>query len=588
MRAQKISLSYGDRALLDEITFEIKPRDRIAIIGRNGVGKSTLLKIIDNEIQPDSGNIKRNAALITAQLQQQVPKNPTGTILEFVLKKQIKMNEWDGDYQAQTVISQLGLDETMLMSALSGGQIRRALLAAALVNEPDILLLDEPTNHLDIESIIWLERFVRQYPKAVITITHDRVFMQKIANRIFEIDRGQLITWDGSYNDFLIHKENELGAEATANKNFDKKLAQEEVWIRQGIKARRTRNEGRVRALEQMRRDRSQRRERRGNIAIEKQTSDQSGKTVIELDNISVSYDNKTLINQFSANMLRGDKIGIIGPNGCGKSTLIKTLLQEINPDEGGVKHGTKLEIAYFDQHRSHLDPEQTALDNISQGREFITLNGKNKHIISYLQDFLFTPEKSRSLVKSLSGGECNRLMLAKLFSKPANFLILDEPTNDLDQETLELLEEHLLQFDGSLLVVSHDRALLNNVITSSWVFEQDGHIQEYVGGYDDWQRQKGTPMAATSKEKVVKSEQKLPKAKKLSYKDQRELEALPERISSLETAIKSVESKMADPDFYQQDRRTIDEETNKLTELNKELETAFDRWETLDTPTEP
>lgn len=581
IKCHQASFSFGDKPILDNVSFTIEHRDRIVILGRNGAGKSTLLKLIEGEHIPEQGSIERNHITI-AKMEQSVPRNLHGTILQFVLSAHESHDDWQETYQAQAVISKLGLDETAELSALSGGQIRRALLAKALVNEPDILLLDEPTNHLDIDSILWLEQFIKNYPKTVITITHDRAFMQQIANRIFELDLGKLITWDGSYNDFLKHKEHVLHAEALEQAKFDKKLAAEEVWIRQGIKARRTRNEGRVRALKTMRQQRASRLQRDGKMTIEQQRVDYSGKQVFDIQELSVSYADQKLIHEFTSLIVRGDKIGIIGANGSGKSTLIQCLLGERAPDSGQVRLGSNINMAYFDQHRSRLDPDKTAIDAIADGREFIEVNGKRKHIISYLQDFLFTPEKARSLVSSLSGGERNRLMLAAILAKPSNLLILDEPTNDLDQESLELLEEFLLEYQGTLLLVSHDRALLNNVVTSTWVFEANGHIQEYVGGYDDWQRQKQPDLKqSTNKKTVVKPASKKPG--KLSYKEQRELEQLPDTIQTLEQQIDTLQNRFCEPDYYQQDADLIQQEQQQLATLEQQLDTAFERWQQLE-----
>lgn len=583
IKCHQASFSFGDKPILDHVSFSIDHRDRIVVLGRNGAGKSTLFKLIEGEFIADEGSIERGPITI-AKMEQSVPRDLNGTVLDYVLEGHINDDEWQQSHQAQAVISKLGLEEQAELNHLSGGQIRRVLLAKALVNEPDILLLDEPTNHLDIDSILWLEHFIQQYPKTVITITHDRAFMQSIATRIFELDLGKMIDWHGSYHDFLKHKEHVLHAEALEHAKFDKKLAAEEVWIRQGIKARRTRNEGRVRALKAMRQQRTERLSRDGKLNIEQQRIDYSGKQVIEINNLGVDYQNQTLIDQFTAMVLRGDKIGIIGHNGSGKSTLIKALLGETKPDRGTIKTGSNLKVAYFDQHRAQLDPSKTAMDAIAEGREFIDINGKRKHIISYLQDFLFTPEKARSLVSSLSGGERNRLMLASILAKPSNLLILDEPTNDLDQETLELLEEFLLDYQGTLLLVSHDRALLNNVVTSTWVFEANGHIQEYIGGYDDWQRQKKQRHDTQPKtDKTQKTTEKKTKPKKLGYMEQRELNALPDKISELENAINAMQNRFCEPNYYQQDNDIIQADKAQLAKLESELETAFERWEYLE-----
>jgi len=471
---------------------------------------------------------------------------------------------------------------------LSGGMKRRVLLAQALVRQPDVLLLDEPTNHLDISSITWLEGFLKSYGGTLLFITHDRSFLQALATRIVQLDRGQLVSFPGDYKNFLQKREALLAAEAEQNAQFDKKLAQEEVWIRQGIKARRTRNEGRVRALEKLRRERSQRREVQGNVSMQIQEGDRSGKLVVEVDQISQSFDGRQLFSNFSTLIQRGDRIGIIGPNGCGKSTLLSILLGRAEPESGSVRLGTNLQIAYFDQLRSQLDEEASVVDNVGQGRDYVEINGSRKHIIGYLQDFLFTPDRARTPVKALSGGERNRLLLAKLFTQPANLLVLDEPTNDLDAETLELLEDLLLGFTGTLLLVSHDRSFLNNVVTSCIVFDEDKQLREYVGGYDDWllQRQQSVkPEKNAQKVDPVASANK-PAAKKkpaLTYQQQLDLKALPLEIEKLEQQIAELTEKMAETDFYQQDPAKIKQSQMQMSELENALETAFQQWEKLE-----
>ncbi|KKN62369.1 hypothetical protein LCGC14_0512810 [marine sediment metagenome] len=475
----------------------------------------------------------------------------------------------------------------MDFNSLSGGKKRRVLLAQALVKQPDILLLDEPTNHLDIESITWLEGFLKSYGGTVLFITHDRTFLQALATRIVQLDRGNLVSFPGDYENYLKKREELLANEAEQNALFDKKLAQEEVWIRQGIKARRTRNEGRVRALESLRKERSERRERQGSANMQLQQADRSGKLVFEAENISHSFDGRTLIDDFSIVIQRGDRIGIIGPNGCGKSTLISILLNRLKPDSGDVKAGTNLEVAFFDQLRSQLDEEESVVQNVGQGSDHVDINGSRKHIIGYLQDFLFTPDRARTPVKALSGGERNRLLLAKLFTQPANLLVMDEPTNDLDAETLELLEDLLLNYSGTLILVSHDRAFLNNVVTSSIVFDPDGKVREYVGGYDDWlrqyadQKQAAPQTAKTPQKTVVKPTEK--KKAKLTYQEQKDLVSLPALIEQYEIEQEKITAIMSAPDFYQQDVKKVASVQDQLSELEQKMTTAFERWEALE-----
>ena len=625
---QQVEVGYGGPALLDKVDFAIEPGERICIIGRNGVGKSTLLKVINKEIVPDDGGLRFQEGVKVAKLTQEVPSGTKGSVfrivasglghigdllqqfrklsistddaaLERMAQVQQKIeaeNGWAMDQRVQSVINRLGLDADVQFEALSGGMKRRVLLAQALVEQPDILLLDEPTNHLDIESIEWLEGFLKAYSGSILFITHDRRFLKSLATRIVEIDRGQLTSWPGDYDNYLRRKEERLAAEEKQNAEFDKKLAQEEVWIRQGIKARRTRNEGRVRRLEAARKERSERRNLIGNVDMKAQQAEMSGKKVIEATGISMSYQGRQLIDDFSTLIMRGDKIGIVGPNGCGKSTLIKILLGELEPDKGSVKLGTKLDVAYFDQHRAQLDESKSAMDNVSDGKDMMTINGKPRHVISYMQDFLFTPERARAPITALSGGERNRLLLAKILAKPSNLLILDEPTNDLDIETLELLEDMLDSYSGTMLLVSHDRDFINNVVTSTIVFEEnvfegDGRVKEYVGGYDDWLRQRLTDNASanrgkssnSSSTKEKQSQQKASRQKKLSYKEQRELEQLPTDIASLESDIEAVQADMALPDFYQQDGAKISEVNSKLEQLEAKLEQTFERWEELE-----
>jgi len=618
-----IHLAYGPTVLLDKEAMVIDAGDRIGLLGRNGAGKSSLLKILCGENKPDAGECWLQPGCRVAYLDQELPIDATDTVYDYVasgieqtgsliieyhqltgsdnpdLKKMEQLQHaiddqdgWKIQNRIETVISQLDLPSDDLMSSLSGGWSRRAALARALVLEPDILLLDEPTNHLDIPAIEWLEKLLLEFRGAIVLITHDRAFLQKTANRIMELDRGTLISWQHDYQAFLKHRNTQLAAEEKANTEFDKKLAREEDWIRQGIKARRTRNEGRVRALQKMRAEVKARRGLQGNARIVVNKSESSGKIVVEAEVITHGYDGNTLVDAFSITVHRGDRIGLIGPNGYGKTTLLKILLGKLKPDHGKVKTGTKIEIAYFDQLREQLDPEKTVQDNMADGSDFVEINGRNVHVISYLQDFLFEPARIRQPVKSLSGGEQNRLILARLFSKPANVLVLDEPTNDLDMETLELLEEILLKFEGTLLLVSHDRAFLDNVITSSIVFEGQGRVNHYVGGYADWIRHGGV-FAGTNSKKEEKTEKEDKKDRpvrqpqvrpvKLSYKVQRELDLLPEKIEIAETNLAELESIISDPSFYNNEQAIIDSTMKKMAEAQESLEVLYARWEEIE-----
>jgi ATP-binding cassette subfamily F protein uup len=630
---QNISLSFGGPALLDGVNLTVEPRERICLIGRNGAGKSTLMKVINGQIKADSGEKIIESGAVITQLEQEVPQDVDGTVYEVVasgLKEvgdlltqyhllnerddigsdswmkhmeqvQHKLeanNGWHFQINIDKVISLLKLDPESDFSKLSGGVKRRVLLARALVQEPDILLLDEPTNHLDINAILWLEEFLKtSYKGALIFITHDRAFLKSLATRIVELDRGKATSWPGDYENFLRRKEEVLHAEELENKRFDKKLAQEEVWIRQGIKARRTRNEGRVRALEKMRKEHSDRRVQQGSATLRVDSGERTGKRVVEVEHLTYTLPNgRVLIDDLSLLIQRGDKIGLIGPNGVGKSTLLRVLLGEIKADSGKMIEGTNLQVAYFDQLRSQLDEEKTVKDNVDNGADRITINGNSKHVISYLQDFLFTPQRVNSPVKSLSGGERNRLLLAKLFIKPANVLVLDEPTNDLDVDTLELLEELLLNYQGTVLLVSHDRAFINNIVTSCLVFEGNGKIDEFVGSYDDWQSlnpsagladetNKNTIKKTANNDKPAK-ETATPtpeKAKKLTYKDKRELETLPKEIEQLEEKIEQLQQTMSAPDFYQQEHKKVTTITDELQQIEASLEEKYIRWEELE-----
>ena len=620
LQLQDIQLAYGDLPLLDHANLVIEKGERLCLVGRNGTGKSTLLKVIAGDVIPEDGKIERGATRIS-RLKQEVPKGTHGTIYdvtaegvgeigtliaeyhhlsvematdhsEALLEKMAAVqqrieaaNGWSIQQQIETTLSKMGLDPEDEFSSLSGGMKRRVLLAQALVQSPDLLLLDEPTNHLDIESIQWLEDFLLNSQTTLLFITHDRQFLRRLATRIIELDRGVLSDWPGDYDQYLEKKEKTLEEEARNNALFDKKLAQEEVWIRQGIKARRTRNEGRVRALKKMRDARSQRRNRSGNVKMTTQQTESSGKKVIRGKNIQHSYDGTPLINDLTIGIQRGDRIGIIGPNGVGKSTLLRILLGEQQPDQGSVEHGTRLQVAYFDQLRNQLKEDQSVQDNVADGSDNITINGKDKHVISYLQDFLFSPQRARSPVSSLSGGERNRLLLARLFSKPANLLVMDEPTNDLDVETLELLEELLLEYEGTLLLVSHDRAFLNNVVTSTLVFEGEGKISEYVGGYDDWirQRKSEAESSAPAAGKPATSTKKKRSQKKLSYKEKRELESLPKQIEALEAEQDTLQQQLTDPAFYQQGGEAVSTATDRFKQIEQQLEQAYQRWEVLE-----
>lgn len=619
LQLKSIQLHYGATPLLDNIEFSIEQRERVALVGRNGAGKSTLLKIIMGQITADSGEIIGEPNLRIARLEQDVPQDLHGDVYNVVaeglgeLGQQIadyhhvihqldepgamdrmaklqtaieNANGWEMEQRISNVLTRLSLPEDARFESLSGGLKRRVLLARALVSDPQILLLDEPSNHLDIESIQWLEDFLLGSQMTLIFITHDRAFLQNLATRIIEIDRGELTSWPGDYDTYLKRKAAALEEEATRNALFDKKLAEEEVWIRQGIKARRTRNEGRVRALKKLREERSQRRERQGTAKMQIQDGEKSGKQVIEAIKINHAFDDKVILKDFSTTIMRGDRIGIIGPNGVGKSTLINILLDRLEPQGGEVKLGTKLDVAFFDQLRSELKMNLTAQENVAGGSDNVMINGKPKHVISYLQDFLFAPDRARSPITKLSGGERNRLLLAKLFATPSNVLVMDEPTNDLDIETLELLEELVMNYQGTLLLVSHDRAFIDHVVSSTLVFE-NGNVNEYVGGYEDWIRQRETPdqMKKSSEKNAQKNS--IPntavKPKKRSYKAQRELDQLPLKIEELENAISEIEVEMSDPDFFKNERDLIDAKTQALQTFQSELEKVFARWEELE-----
>ena len=617
MKLDNVSIAFGIKPVLDRVNLQIDEQERIGLIGRNGEGKSTLMKLLASQILPDSGEVWKQAGVVVATLDQ-TPNLPLdSTVFEAVadslgevghlisryhdllldlgdrldelghLQHQIEtLDGWSLQQKVESILTRLNLPAEKVISELSGGWQRRVGLACALVVSPDILLLDEPTNHLDIETIIWLEKQLESFQGTVICITHDRAFLQNMSKRIIELDRGNLTSWSCDYLKYLVLKAAALDAEDKQNAEFDKKLAQEEVWIRQGIKARRTRNEGRVRALEKLRKERAQRRNISGGAKLDVDRGELSGKLVIEAENISLSYADKTLLKDFSCRLMRGDRVGLVGPNGIGKSTLIKALLKEIEVDAGDVKHGTKLQIAYFDQHRSELDVNKTVIDIVAEGRQSITINGRDKHIISYLGDFLFSPERARSPISVLSGGERNRIMLAKLFSKPTNFMIMDEPTNDLDVETLELLEELLLSYKGTLLLVSHDRTFLENVATSYWFFEGEGEITEYVANIPNWgmpQKQKKTVPAKAKNEPAAVVMPEVKKLAKLSYKLQQELNKIPKQIEKLEADLESLQVLTASAEFHQQDRARVQEKLDKLAAVDKQLQAKYLRWDELE-----
>ena len=626
IRLHDVQLGFGGPLLLEGLNLSIEKGERICLLGRNGSGKSTLMKVITGEMQPDDGEVSKQPALVVARLAQEVPDNLSGSVFDVVSTglgdlgklvrryhqiglqlaadtdvEQLKLlskiqheletaDGWQTEQRVEAVLSQLSLDPDIEFKTLSGGLKRRVLLAQALVQAPDLLLLDEPTNHLDIESIDWLERLLLGYRKTLLFVTHDRVFLRRLATRIIELDAGNLTDWPGDYDNFLRRKEELLNAQQRANERFDKKLAQEEIWIRQGIKARRTRNEGRVRQLLAMRKARGQRRERCGQTKITLQEADRSGKLVVEAEKIDYAWQGRPVIRAFSTTILRGDRIGIIGPNGVGKTTLLNILLGRLEPDLGKMRFGTNLQVAYFDQLRSTLEDDRTVMDNLADGGDRITVNDKSRHVIGYLEDFLFTPDRARQPVKVLSGGERNRLLLAKLFARPSNVVVMDEPTNDLDVETLELLEERLMKYEGTLLMVSHDRAFLNNVVTSTLVFEGQGKVIEYVGGYDDWLRQRPDRSVAVDVAQRVKIKSNsgirdgsVSKTKKLSYKDQRELDLLPLRIEALESELEEIREQMSDAEFYRRESTEIAATNQRLTVLEEALAEAYHRWEVLE-----
>ncbi len=622
---QNVDYSVGGPLLLEKAELSIEPGERIALIGRNGAGKSTLMKLIAGELRPDDGEVRVQQGVRIARLEQEVPQGTGGSVFDVVADGLGELGQWlaefhrlgqvaeydaramaevqakidaaDGwtlDRRVDETLLRLELDGAVEFARLSGGMKRRVLLARALVSAPDVLLLDEPTNHLDIEAIDWLEAFLKGWNGSVLFVTHDRRFLRALATRIVEIDRGKVTSWPGDWANYERRREERLNAEAQENARFDKLLAQEEVWIRQGIKARRTRDEGRVRRLKSMRVERMQRRELGGNVRLEAAQGENSGKKVIEAKDLCFAWEGRPMVRDFSTTVLRGDRIGLIGPNGAGKTTLLKLLLGELPPDAGEVKLGTNLQIAYFDQYRATLREDWSAIENVAEGADFIDLNGKRKHVHAYLQDFLFTPERARSPITRLSGGERNRLLLARLFAQPSNLLVMDEPTNDLDVETLELLEEMLADYTGTLLLVSHDRDFLDNVVTSTLVMEGEGRVGEYVGGYSDWLRQRPQPAmasaraagdkpAATAAAQTTGAAAETAAKRKLGYKEQRELEQLPARIETLEEQVEAMTTAMADPSFFARDAAAVQADTQKLAATQAELDAAYARWAELD-----
>ncbi|NIM16510.1 MAG: ATP-binding cassette domain-containing protein [Candidatus Aminicenantes bacterium] len=626
---QDVTIAFGGPLVLDNVSLRIQQGERICLLGRNGTGKTTLLKLINGDLEPDSGTIARQQGISTALLTQEVPEGIRGTVFDVVLsglgkrgelpaeyhrlsirlveetndaslkqldqlQKMLEANDgWDIHRQAETVITRMQLAAEVQFQELSAGLKRRVLLARALVCQPDILLLDEPTNHLDIDAITWLEDFLLRYSGTLVFVTHDRMLVEKLSGRIIELDRGKLSSWECNYEMYLERKQAELEVERRQRAVFDKKLAKEEEWIRQGIKARRKRNEGRVAALLKMREERRVRREQIGTVKMHLQEARRSGKLVIDAEKVRFAYDDnidQAVIGGLTTLIMRGDRVGIIGPNGCGKTTLLRVLLGDLTPQEGHVRPGTNLEIAYFDQLRAQLHDEKSAAENVADGSNRILLNGKTRHVIGYLQDFLFTPGRARSPVKVLSGGERNRLLLAKLFAKPSNLLVMDEPTNDLDIETLELLEELLLHYSGTLLLVSHDRAFLNNVVTSTLVFEGEGKVSEYIGGYDDWLMQRPHPSdfdTPPPKKAQKKEPTDRARPRKLTNKEKQELETIPQRIEELEQEQVELFQQMADPELYRQGQEgygdMIAKAKKRLEEIKQELAHAYQRWEELE-----
>jgi len=614
LQAKNLHHSFGDHALLDGVNLTLDAGERVCLVGRNGSGKSTLLKIIAGRIKVDDGDIIHSPELRIAELNQEVPQGFDGSVYDCIAQgigklasvftewhhaalesasnpaalnrmqryqDQIEANDaWNLETRISSTISRLALSADQPFDDLSGGMKRRVLLGQALVAEPDLLLLDEPTNHLDIDSILWLENLLLGFNGSLVYITHDRSFLQRLATRIIDLDRGNLTSWPGDYHRYLAARAAQLETESRHNALFDKKLAQEEVWIRQGIKARRTRNEGRVRALEKMRLERSERRERSGTAKIAAQQADASGKIVIEAEGLDFGWDDKLIVRDFSCKILRGEKIGILGPNGSGKSTLIQLLLGQLQPQSGWIKTGTRLEVAYFDQHREALDPQKSVRENLAAAGDQVTINGRTRHVVGYLKDFLFNEKTIHMPVKALSGGERNRLLLARLFTRSFNLLVMDEPTNDLDIETLELLEELLVEYSGTLLLVSHDREFIDNTVTSTLVFEGPGEINEYVGGYQDWLRQRPGNDAVVEQ---APANQKPPRPSSKQRSQQNELRTLPGKIEKLEGKIEAFQQRFGAVEYYQQEAELIRDEQQQLQALENELAALYKRWESLE-----
>ncbi len=631
---EHIAHAYGHLPLLDDVSVQVEPGERVAIIGRNGTGKSTLLQILSGELPPDAGTVWRQPGSRVARLVQDVPLSTTAAVFDVVAEGlggladlvrayhhaatevaqtgseaalqrlgtlQHELDERDGwrlEQRVELVLTRLDLPADASVDTLSGGWKRRVLLARALVAQPDLLLLDEPTNHLDVEAILWLEEFLADYAGAIVFVTHDRAFLERLATRILELDRGRITSWPGDHATYVRKKEEWLLTESTQNARFDKRLAAEEVWLRRGVKARRTRDEGRVKALMAMREARAARRSQPGSVRLRMEQADPTGKVVFEAEGVHKAFGETVVVRDFSTRILRGDRIGLIGPNGAGKTTLLRILLGEIPPDAGEVRSGANLQVAYYDQQREQLDPERTVVDTVGDGNDTVVVNGQPRHVHGYLEDFLFSPERARSPVKALSGGERNRLLLARLFTRPANVLVLDEPTNDLDLETLKLLEAQLVEWPGTLLLVSHDRRFLDNVVTSTIAFEGDGVVQEYVGGYEDWRRQREqTPHKTTVRSGAAAGGDPKPSApaptpsatngkasrRKPSYKEQRELEALPARIESLEAEQRRLTEDVSDPGFYKRPQQDIAGALARLDAVGAELAECYARWADLD-----
>ena len=617
-----VNLRFRGPLVLDQANLTIEPGERVCLLGRNGTGKTTLLRLLQGVLEPDRGEVIRQQGLRTTMLPQEVPRDLRGSVFDEVaqglgatagllaeyhrLANRLATEEsdrlhaeldrvqhaleadggWRMHQEVETVLSRMNLQPEAEVATLSAGMKRRVLLAKAVVGSPDLLLLDEPTNHLDIDSIRWLEDFLLRYGGTLLFVTHDRALLRKVATRILELDCGRLTSWSCNYETYLNRKEAALEAEARQNAEFDKKLAKEEVWIRTGIKARRTRNEGRVRALEALRDVRRDRRDRPGEAKMEIQDAERSGRLVIEAQRLAFRYGDRPLVSDLSTMILRGDRVGLIGPNGSGKTTLLRLLLGDLPPESGTIRHGTNLKIAYFDQLHAQLDDEKSVRENVHNGSDAVVVNGRARHIIGYLEDFLFTPEQAAGPVARLSGGERNRLLLARLFAKPSNVLVMDEPTNDLDLETLELLEDLLGEYPGTLLLVSHDRDFLNNVVTSTLVLEGDGRVKEYAGGYDDWLRQRPAeppPVAAAPTVRPASKQTPPPRARRLTYKEQRELEALPDRIATMETELGELHQQTADPAFYRQEPAEIVRVKTRLDSLQNEIAEAYRRWEELE-----